>query len=673
MYSKIFRYKLTSVMGVAILSISLLAACTSTSTTAGEPVKPESSSESAVQYGKGLSSSKLISDTDNLVGFDTDDETSTWESNGAKMINLKTDSITWKGDGVSVNGNKVTISSAGTYIISGSIRDSQIMVSAGDNDIVRLVLNGVDISSSDSAPIYIAKAKKAVITLSEDTRNNLTDGKSYVYVNKDEDQPNATIFSKSDLTINGTGSLTVNGNYKNAITSKDELRVMSGSITINSVGDGLLGRDFVAIRNGIVYINANEDGIKSNNDKDEDKGFVLIEDGSITITSQEDGIQAETNIIMKAGDLKIFSGGGSSKGEVKAENGPGFGGRGKGVREGVSGQGKSGQGAPETGQAVAADNSTANDSSSVSKKGLKAVSNLVIENGSLIIDSADDSMHSNHSIIINGGTIFADSGDDGIHADTSIEINGGNIDVIAYEGIEASTITINEGNIKIAARDDGLNASGGDDNTSVTDGQNKRAGSSSQNNSLIINGGYIYVDASGDGMDANGLISMTGGSVIVNGPTANNNGAVDYDGAFKITGGMLVAAGSVGMAQSPDSSSSQNSVLISFNQTMTAGTMVHVQATDGKEILSFVPSKNYQSVVISSPELKKGETYEIYYGGSSSGNGKDGLYIGGSYTGGTKYESFTIADSLTTIGAVGRGGFGGQGQGPLGGGGKRLP
>ncbi len=153
---------------------------------------------------------------------------------------------------------------------------------------------------------------------------------------------------------------------------------------------------------------------------------------------------------------------------------------------------------------------------------------------------------------------------------------------------------------------------------------------------------------------------MTGGVVIVNGPTNNGNGALDYDGAFTVTGGYLVAAGSSGMAQAPGTSSTQRSVMVTFASAQPAGTMVHIEAGDGEDILTFVPTKAYQSVVFCSPELKEGATYTIYSGGSATGTVTDGLYSGGTYTAGTEVADVTISGIVTYAGSSGAGQAGGE-------------
>lgn len=635
MHNEKLKFKFTSILLTVLLSISLLTACTlQTSNTAGSNNTALTTSSKTTS---GYTPDK-IAGTGVSVKYDSNDTDTGWSSDSSTKITFFSNTIEGYGEGIVINKNIVTITSAGTYIISGTINDGRIIMDTKDDQPVRLVLNGADITSMESAPIYISSAEKAVLILPEGTNNNITDGKNYVVGNDESDEPNSAIFSKSDLTINGTGSLTINANYKNAITSKDELKIMSGNITLNSTGDGIKGRDFVAIRDGIVNINAKEDGIKSNNDEDAEKGFVLIEGGSVNIIALEDGIQAETDISIKTAAINITSGGGYTNGESKADEQSGRGGFGSSNRTST--------------QNSASEASTADESTS--KKGLKAADSITIESGRLEIDSADDSIHSNNIIYLDGGTISVSSGDDGLHADNAIYINNGDISILkSYEGIESANITINNGNVLVSSSDDGINISGETDS-----------------DSLQINGGYVYVDAQGDGLDSNGSIYITNGTVVVNGPTENNNGALDYDGTFKMTGGFLIAAGSSGMAQAPDQSSTQNSAMISFSQVMPAGTPVRITSDDGKELLTFKPAKDYQTIVVNSPELKKGTTYNIYYGGSSSGSDKNGLSEGGSYSGGTKYESFTVTDLLTTVGTAVRGNPGGgpgskQGSPPI--------
>jgi len=545
---------------------------------------------------------------------------------GTTIVSLNGNSITMNGTGAAIEGNVITITSAGTYSIRGTLKDGQIRVDTQDADSVKLILNGMDISSSSSAPLYVVNAEKTIITLADGTKNYVTDGNSYVAEITSSDEPNAAIFSKDDLTINGGGSLVVDANYNDGITSKDDLKINGGTITVNAVNDGVRGRDSVVVKGGTTTIKADGDGIQANNDDDSTKGYVSIEDGTISIIAGADGIQAETSLTISGGSITVSSGGSSANSVNPASNqNPG----------GIPGMDN---------------NADTNDSSS--GKGLKAGVALTITGGSITVDSADDSIHSNGSITINGGIINVASGDDGIHSDTSIDITGGDIRITkSYEGIESSIITINNGSIHLVASDDGINGASDSDTTSTNVPPGQMGFESAGNNALMVNGGYIVVNAGGDGLDINGPITMTGGVVIVNGPTDNGNGAIDYTGSFKITGGNLVAAGSSGMAQAPGNSSTQYSVMLTFPSAQSAGTMVHVETKAGKDILTVVPTKTFQSVVFSTPELQSGSEYVTYSGGSSTGTVTDGLYSGGTYKPGTQVFAFNISGPVTTAGS----------------------
>ncbi len=560
-----------------------------------------------------------------------------WDSIRMSSIILKGDSIALDGSGGIVDGNRIAITSAGIYSISGTLDDGQIIVKTEDKETVTLILNGVDITCSTGAPIYIDKAKNTVITLAGGTENYVTDGSSYVFADSTSDEPNAAVFSKDDLVINGNGSLTVNANYNNGIQSKDDLEITGGNIIVNAVNDGIRGRDSITVRDANISVKAGGDGMQSNNDEDVQKGYVDIAGGVVNINAAKDGIQAETRVFISSGDITVSSGGGSVNGIVKT---------------GMAANPWENQ------QAV---NTSDSSSSSFSAKGIKAGTDITIDGGNIKIDSADDSIHSNGSLAIDGGIIVLASGDDGIHSDSSLEINGGDVRIKkSYEGIESAIVIINNGDIHVVASDDGVNVAGGNDGSSIDGRPGQNAFESSGNNYLNINGGYTIIDAAGDGLDVNGTISMTGGLVIVNGPTANDNGALDHSG-FVMTGGFLLAAGSSGMAQAPDTTSTQYAVIMNLSSAQPADALIHIETTEGEAILTFAPSKTYQSVVLSSSKLKNSTTYIVYCGGRSTGTALDGLYAGGTYTPGTQVASFTVSSIVTSIGSTG-GGFPGGGR-----------
>ena len=495
---------------------------------------------SAICYAK--------TDTQEVQSSDSVSETTaTPESSNEATITLKDNGTTIEGSGAKVEGNIITINEAGVYTVSGSLSDGQIVVEAGKEDKVEIVLKGASIKCSNSAAIYVKSADETILNLKKGTENSIEDGETY----SDESIEagiNGAIYSKADLRIKGSGTLNVIGNYNNGIVSKDDLKIKNGIINVTAANNGLKGKDSVQYEDATLTVNAQGDAIKSDNDEDENKGYIEITSGTLNITSGEDAIQAENYVNISGGTLKLLS------------------------------------------------------------------------------------------------------GDDGIHADEELTINNGNIDIQkSYEGLESASITINDGNIKIVSSDDGINAAEGSSDED-TEGQfgGFKDPMSSGNAILTINGGSVYVNASGDGLDANGSIIMTGGTVLVDGPTSNGDGALDYDKTFDISGGVLVEAGSSGMAQNVSTTSTQNAIKVTLDKYQTANTIVNLQDSNGNNIVTYAPSKEYNSVVISSPEIKNGSEYIVNIGGQATGEAVNGLYEG-EYTGYSKFQSFTVSSVLTNI------------------------
>lgn len=266
--------------------------------------------------------------------------------------------------------------------------------------------------------------------------------------------------------------------------------------------------------------------------------------------------------------------------------------------------------------------------------GIMSRGGLIIKSGTYDITSAVSAIKSDRNVIIDGGTYTLTAGNDGIHADEELTINDGNINILqSVEGLEGSVVTINGGEIRLVASDDGVNASS-DLNIDCY---------------IYIHGGFLYVNAEGDGIDANGHIVMTGGTVLVNGPTGSGDGAIDYDRTFNISGGTLIAVGSANMAVAPSSTSSQRAVMVRLSAVQSAHTIVHMRDAAGTELFTYSPSKRYQSVLFSSPDLATGTPYSMYTGGSSTGSVADGLYDGGIYTSGTLQSTFSLSGTVTNI------------------------
>ncbi|MGG6311379.1 carbohydrate-binding domain-containing protein [Paenibacillus macerans] len=662
--NQLSSWSMESKWGIVLLCASMLSACGAASATENQAKGATAAAELTASTANAQLEGATVAD---LVTFKELDTKTDWIAETSTSITLNGTSATVSGSGAEVSGSTVKITAAGTYVLSGKLSDGQIVVEAADEDDVQLVLNGVELHDNDSAPIYVKAAGNAIITLGEGTENVVSDGKTYVFPDATADEPNAAIFSKADLTINGTGKLSVTGNYNNGINGKDDLKIVGGTVEVEAVDDGILGKDMVAVQSGDITVKAGGDGIKSTNDIDAEKGFVAIAGGAFNITADADGIQAETMLVVDGGTFNIVTGGGNENGEAKTrDNGQG----GQWGKPGAMNPADAGQAAAETTE-TSATTTAAAETESQSKKGLKGSGDIIVNNGSFTLDSADDAVHGNANVSVLDGKFGIASGDDGIHADAALAIAGGSIDITkSYEGLEGGDITVSGGEIRLSASDDGVNVSGGNDAAAMGGSEAQDAFSESASNLLAISGGYVYVNAVGDGLDANGSIAMSGGTVLVSGPTSSGNGTLDYDGSFELTGGILAAAGSSGMAQAPSDASSQYSVAMTFPETQQAGTLVHLEDSEGNEIMTFAPAKNYQTVILSSPDLKQG-SYALYTGGSSTGSQRDGMYADGKYAGGTKAVAFDITDSITTWLNESGVTTGNANRGPGGGGGGR--
>jgi len=430
------------------------------------------------------------------------------------------------------------------------------------------------------------------------------------------------IAAETDVSITGGEFTLVSGGGHTASIPEDlsakgikglaSVQIEAGTFDIDSADDAIHSNNAITIGDGTFIIASGDDALHSDVTLEIDGGTITITDsfegiesadititdGEIDVTSSDDAITADTTLSITGGAFTLFSGGGH----------------------------------------------TVTIPSSASAKAVKAGVSITISGGTFNIDSADDGVHA-YNVSISGGTFTiatnsstSASYGDGVHADNLLHVSGGTINVTTgYEGLESKDITIDNGTIRVNTTDDGINAAGG-------------AGS---DNHLYINGGYIAVYAAGDGIDVNGWITMTGGTVIVHGPTGDMNAAIDYDRSFNISGGFLVAAGSAGMAQAPSTTSTQRSVKITYSQAKSAGTLAHIEttATPHADILTFAPSKTYRSIVFSAPTLTAGTSYDLYRGGSSTGTVLDGLYTGGTYSGGTKTNTFTTNNIVTNVNA----------------------
>lgn len=571
------RKKLLVLFCATALSVTTVAGCAGKNSSTDNIVSSETETnaeETSAQSEAGTFSSADMFTERDLAG--------TYEESGAVYVTLSDDGITGETDGVVIKGQTMTITAEGTYIFSGTLSEGQIVVDA-DNAKVQIVFDNVDITCASSAAVYVKSAEKVFVTLAEGSQNTLRNTDEYVAV--DDNNIDAVIFAKSDLTLNGTGSLTIVSAEGYGIVSKDDLKITGGTYDITAAGHALSGKDSVRIADGTFILTAEKDGIHAENADDEEKGYIYIADGDFAITSDGDGMDASNIVQIEDGTFDITAGGGAAN-SLKTHESDMPGGPGGGVPQ--NGEKPDGEDMPQD---------TTTDESGTSTKGIKAGGGMYLNGGTYQIDSADDSIHSNANITIADGTYTLATGDDGVHADDALTVNGGTITVTeSYEGLEGLTVTINDGTIDITARDDGINAAG---------------------EKMELNGGDIHILAGGDGVDSNGDLTINGGEIYIDGPSDNGNSAIDYGdrSSAYVNGGTLVAIGSSGMAEGMSDSSKQEVLMVKLGEQMEAGD-VELTDNEGNVIVSYTALKSYDCVIISTAEVESGATYTLTTSGT---------------------------------------------------------
>lgn len=628
------RKKLLALFCATALSMTAVAGCTGTKSSTGNVVSSETETnaeETSAQSEAGTFSSADMFTERDLAG--------TYEESGAVYVTLSDDGITGETDGVVIDGQMVTITAEGTYIFSGTLSEGQIVVDA-DNAKVQIVFDNVDITCASSAAVYVKSAEKVFVTLAEGSQNTLRNTDEYVAI--DDNNIDAVIFAKSDLTLNGTGSLTIISAEGHGIVSKDDLKITGGTYDITAAGHALSGKDSVRIADGTFILTAEKDGIHAENADDEEKGYIYIADGDFTITSDGDGMDASNIVQIEDGTLDITAGGGAAN-SLKTHESDVPGGPGGGMSQNI--ERPDGESMPQMGEKPDEESmsqmgekpdgenmpqDTTTDESGTSTKGIKAGGGMYLNGGTYQIDSADDSIHSNANITIADGTYTLATGDDGVHVDDALTVNGGTITVTeSYEGLEGLTVTINDGTIDITARDDGINTAGGTDQSGFgTFGDHFKGMDSADDETeettdnemwMELNGGYIHILAGGDGVDSNGDLTINGGEIYIDGPSDNGNSAIDYGdrSSAYVNGGTLVAIGSSGMAEVMSDSSKQKVLMVKLGEQMEGGNVV-LTDSEGNVIVSYTALKTYDCVIISTAEVESGATYTLTTSGTTT-------------------------------------------------------
>ena len=611
------------------------------------------------------------------VLFTENDKNGAWDTARATRITLDGDEVSVFGGGAYAFDGSVMITGKGKYVISGTLTDGSMIVDTDSSAKVWIMLDGADITCSTGACLDVEQADKVFLTLAEGSDNRLTTT-GFSEENRTAGMDGA-VFSRDDLTINGSGGLTVTAAEESGIVCNDELVLTGGTIAVDAAADALHVNDNLRIMETQLNLKAGDDGISLTGLESE----LYWESGTLTVTATGDDINAENNIRILNGSLTLEAGDdGISVGGIT------------GTLEITGG----------TLQITAAD------------KGIAAENNVTLAGGTVEIDAEDDGISTAGLFRMEDGKLAITTRDDGIHSDTAVEIRGGTVQIPScYEGIEAVTIDVSGGEITIYPEDDGLNANGGtdsfggagfggrggfiggpggmfggpgsgmpgqtgegedggfelpmmpdenenerpeplmmpDENGAVgseapvmgsgeephepgTDAaagerpamtmQDAASSEMTENTEtwIHVSGGSLTVINSvardADGLDSNGDIIISGGVIRVSLTNSGSNSALDYGsesgGVMEISGGEVIACGSYAMAEGFDDSSSQCSILYNIKRGAPAGTTVALEDSEGNVILSYEVPCSFSSVAISCPEMQMGETYLVAIGDS---------------------------------------------------------
>lgn len=462
------------------LAIGAFAGCSTAAADTSGTASPITISDVATTTDDALADNEDYTDLAALA----DD---TWDASSETIVSLDGDSATVSGDGAAADGSTVTISAPGTYRISGTLDDGQVVVSSEADGVVRLVLDGADITSSTGSAIAVTQADDVSVVLADGSANSLTDASTYE--DTSEDAPNATLFSADAMVISGTGALSVTGRSNDGIASKDGLVIVGGDITVTAVDDGVRGKDFLVVTGGTLDVDAEGDGLKADNedgtnDDGDAVGYAALLGGEVTVAAGDDGVHAESDLVVDGATVAV----------------------------------------------------------SESVEGLEAA-HILVAGGTIDVTSSDDGFNAagGTSTTSDDAASDASTASDGAAAtaDTSTD---------AARDQDTAADAPAEGEMPTGGEPP---ASSTMPQGEPPQGGGGMPGDAAGDFSLVVTGGDVTVDAGGDGLDSNGTLTVSGGDVTVLGPTNAGNGTLDSAGAITVDGGTLLAVGSSGMLQTP--------------------------------------------------------------------------------------------------------------------------
>jgi len=560
---------LTSATSVTLLAALALTGCSTTSnalasgtTAADSSVGTTATTSSATATDTAASSSSFSTNVKSGEKLDVDTHYSeqdlSWDASSETAIDLSNPTAT---DGVTVEDGTLTITKAGTYKLSGEYQ-GQIKVETADSDAVRLVLDNANITNSSGAALNVVNADEVILYSASGTTNTISDGADYTATG--EDDPDAVVYSKADLTIAGEGTLKVNGNHEDGIHTSDGLVIASGTLEVNAANTGIKGKDYVDILGGTINVTAQQDGIKSTNDTDEGKGWTRLSNGTVTVNAGDDGFKASRVVEISGGSLTVEQ-----------------------SDEGIEAQYINVSGGD-------VNVTSADDGMNASLKTSNSESTDSSENTS---DTANQQQNNQQQGSLPGGQQNGTSNQQQQGTGQPPAMPGGN----AQDGTSQNGTTGTGQQGMGQPPQGGMPGGGGGGTFEVIDA------------AINVSGGHVTVNAEGDGIDSNGVTTLSGGTLIVNGPSQGGNAALDTNGDLLLNGATVLSGSTADMFEAPSTNSTSGYLKLTNSSGFEQGSTVQVADSSGKVVANYkVTKSNVQLVLVSSSSIVKGQSYTAY-------------------------------------------------------------
>ena len=597
---------LTSATSVTLLAALALTGCSTTSnalasgtTAADSSVGTTATTSSATATGTAASSSSFSTNVKSGEKLDVDTHYSeqdlSWDTSSETAIDLSNPTAT---DGVTVEDGTLTITKAGTYKLSGEYQ-GQIKVETADSEAVRLVLDNANITNSSGAALNVVNADEVILYSVSGTTNTISDGADYTATG--ENDPDAVVYSKADLTIAGEGTLKVNGNHEDGIHTSDGLVIASGTLEVNAANTGIKGKDYVDILGGTINVTAQQDGIKSTNDTDEGQGWTRLSNGTVTVNAGDDGFKASRVVEISGGSLTVEQ-----------------------SDEGIEAQYIN----------VSGGNVNVTSADDGMNASLKTSDSESTDSSANTFDTANQQQNNQQQGSLPGGQQNGTSNQQQQGTGQPPAMPGTSQDGTSQNGASGTAQqqnnTQNQGNQNMGQPPamPGGNAQDGTSQNGTTSTGQQGMGQPPQGGmpggggggtfevvdaAINVSGGNITVNAEGDGIDSNGVTTLSGGTLIVNGPSQGGNAALDTNGDLLLNGATVLSGSTADMFEAPSTNSTSGYLKLTNSSGFEQGSTVQVADSSGKVVANYkVTKSNVQLVLVSSSSIVKGQSYTVY-------------------------------------------------------------